>query len=99
MVNTLDMALLSAVKSNDPAAIHTALNNGADLEFRDISYYTPLIWAAREGNAAALQCLIDQHAELDAQNEYGETALIFATTTRHTDCAKILIAASAVVRL
>ena len=47
--------------------------------------------AARNGNAKIVQTLIDEGANLDAKDIYGETALMYAIGYRHTMIAKTLI--------
>jgi uncharacterized protein len=69
--------LHSAVQSGDTAKIKELLTGGMDPNERR-GNRTPLMIAARSANADAVACLIDQGAELEAQDSQGSTALMFA---------------------
>ena len=56
---------------------------------------TALHGAAIYGHNEIIQWLIEQRADIDAQNEDGETALHRAVGQYHADCVASLIAAGA----
>ena len=51
-----------------------------------------LFTAAREGNLPSLAKALQQGANINAQNERGETALIVAVKNDHVEYAKVLVA-------
>ncbi|NQU10637.1 ankyrin repeat domain-containing protein, partial [bacterium] len=56
---------------------------------------TPLARAAAAGQTAELKKLIAGGAELDAANDQGETALMYAIVRGHPDCVRLLVEAGA----
>ena len=54
-----------------------------------------IIEAAENGNLEELKKLIKSGADVNAKNEYGNTALIYAAWNGHTDCLSALIVAGA----
>jgi serine/threonine-protein phosphatase 6 regulatory ankyrin repeat subunit B len=74
----LDAALFAAVYDEDPAAVSQALAEGATPDARREDRQTPLMRAASEGQAAIARLLLDHGADVNAQSETGETALLLA---------------------
>jgi len=56
-----------------------------------------LLAATMAGDAAQVETLVEQGADVDARNERGFTALVAATAYGYTDVARILIEAGATV--
>ena len=50
-----------------------------------------LMFAASSGNLNMVQCLVENGANLDIQNEYGWTALMRATMENHIDIVRYLL--------
>ena len=61
----------------------------------DTNNNTDLMVAAATGNAAAVQTLIANGADVDAKGRIGNTALIYAAQEGHTQIVELLIAAGA----
>lgn len=61
------------------------LENGAELEARDVEGATPLIRAAEFGNLDVARVLLSRGADVDARDKFGRTALISAAC----ECASI----------
>ncbi len=53
--------------------------------------FTPLHWAAREGNARSAQVLLNHHAKIDADSGDGWAPLHHAARAGHLDVVKVLI--------
>lgn len=71
--------LLDAVNTGHVSAVEVLLSLGANLAIRDAQLFTPLHYAAQYRSPSDLvSLLIDNGAEIDAQNEEGETALHLA---------------------
>ncbi|MDX1975016.1 MAG: S8 family serine peptidase [Rickettsiales bacterium] len=66
-----------------------------NLDFRDIEGNTPLIRAARAGNMDMVKFLVENGANINAQNNRWETALISSYNAGKFDVAKYLIAQNA----
>src|SRR5688500_13166304 len=65
-----DLTAFNAAVASDPAAVNKPATGGA----------TPLMFAALYGNAAAVATLIQRGADVNAANDEGATALMWAVT-------------------
>ena len=50
-----------------------------------------LIQAAEKGDTAAVQQLLDKGANIEAQSDYGRTALMYAATNGYPEVVKLLL--------
>lgn len=71
-------AVDSAVDANIASCVSLLKERGALLSARDNDGETPLHWAAREANAAALRALLDAGADASACSDAGENARLIA---------------------
>ena len=85
----------NAIHSRDDADLRDRLDHGADPNERDSLGYTPLIYAARDGNAGAVQVLLRHRAQVNAQDNNGSTALMHAAEDGHREIARLLLNAGA----
>jgi ankyrin repeat protein len=80
----LNKQLWDAAAHRNLYAIEAALHSGADINWQSDTIrqpgYTSLIIAAEKGYEEIVQTLIDAKANLNIQNQYGQTALLLATT-------------------
>jgi hypothetical protein len=67
--------LHSAVMNGHIEIVRLLLQNGAEVNVRNIYGYTPLHWAAIFGHVDILHLLVENGADLEAQNNYGQRAL------------------------
>ncbi|MBM41658.1 MAG: hypothetical protein CL483_07015 [Acidobacteria bacterium] len=100
-------ALMWAVSERHPDVVQLLLDRGADVAAatvthrtgraatRDIVGYTPLLFAARVGDAESLRLLIDFGADPNAASSDGMSALILATVRGYPDVAMQLLDAGA----
>ena len=80
-------------------SVRLLVSRGADLEARDPhTAGTPLVWAALGRGAAALRELLDLGADTEAENRWGESALILAVRTGRADATRHLLISGASVR-
>ncbi len=79
-----DEALLQRAEDGDVRAITALLAEGASLEARDASGFTPLMLAVIHGHAGAVDALVAAGAGVNVQNRAGLTAVMLAAINNHT---------------
>ncbi len=72
--------LYSAIRGNDLRQIKALLDEGASANVEGPDGITPLMVAAETGSLDAMKMLIDRHADVNAKNAYGSTALMWSVT-------------------
>ncbi len=90
--------LHQAARNGNCSVIQHLLDQGADVNARDIKRWTPLHIAATFGHAFFIQELIRLRADiinLDAQDAKGVTALFFAALQNQPACIEVLLQAGA----
>jgi len=88
----LNRALLDAVASCNKDEIRQLLKAGADVDARDAEHdETPIIFAAKFGDAEVVDLLLAAGATIDTRDDHGRTALFFADVGSET-FAKLLAA-------
>ena len=76
----LNRELLNAVVMRDIKKAQSLLEQGADVNARDTDHYeTSLILATRFVEVAMVQILLDAKADVDARDDWGRTALFYAS--------------------
>ena len=73
------------------------LDHGAEVNARDDSGFTALMYASGRARVQTVQALLDNGADLEAQNGNGETALILASSVRHTEMVHLLLDRGALI--
>jgi ankyrin repeat protein len=87
-----DTALLKASQNcNATNVVSFLLENGADVDDRDLIDQTPLIIASQHGCKDIVELLLKADSNIKHKNQQGETALISATQEGHIDVVKILL--------
>ncbi len=71
------------------------LDEGADIEFLDPTWQTPLLRAAANGHVKCVRRLLEAGANKEASTRYGSTALLQAASNDHPDCVRVLLEAGA----
>ncbi|HEY7333801.1 MAG TPA: ankyrin repeat domain-containing protein [Bryobacteraceae bacterium] len=72
--------LYSVVRANDLAGLKGMLDQGASPSAGDDRKITPLMYAAEIGSVDAMRLLLDRGAEVNAQNAFGSTALMWSVS-------------------
>ena len=80
-------------------ATFAAFASTAAAEITDAHGNTALMVAAATGDTTAVEQLIDDGAEVNAQGRIGNTALIYAAQEGHTRVVEILVEAGAAVEM
>ncbi|MGR3302530.1 MAG: ankyrin repeat domain-containing protein [Candidatus Scalindua sp.] len=91
-------ALHEAIKRNSLDIVKILIENGANIETKNINKYTPLQMAAKQGKTDIVEILIEKGADLDAV-EHIDTALTMALEKGNYDIAKLLINKGAEVNI
>jgi uncharacterized protein len=80
---------------NDPSALLHFDKRRAGQSVLSLGHWTPLMYAAREDARAAAAALIEAHADLNATDPDGATALVIAILNGHYELADKLVTAGA----
>ncbi|MBI5248221.1 MAG: ankyrin repeat domain-containing protein [Desulfomonile tiedjei] len=83
--------LCLAAMSCNCAQIGRYLNMGADINTRDKSGQTAMIWAAVKGDGQAAQMLLERGADVNARNFQGDSALMWAALMGHEEVVQVLL--------
>jgi ankyrin repeat protein len=89
--NSLDARLFQAVESGDSAAVQELLQEGANIEAKDV-FGSPLLFCAvMFGRADVVKLLLEKGGNIEAKNNEGDTALSEAAYYAKTDMVKLLL--------
>lgn len=84
-------ALGMAAASGDLKKVQDLLKAGVDINARDsVNGWTPLMQAAMAGKNDIVKFLINNHADLDLQDQQKQTALFMAAKTGNTEAVALL---------
>jgi ankyrin repeat protein len=72
--------LYTVIRAGDPAGLKTLLDRGSDANAKDSREISPLMYAAEVGSAAEMRVLLEHHADVNAQNAFGSTALMWSVS-------------------
>ena len=97
----LNEALQLDIQRGDGPALSNCLDQGGQVEHRDISGLTPLIIAIQQGRQDLVEVLLSHKADVNAPSQNGETPLMIAAagagghTLKAQPLAKLLLARGA----
>lgn len=94
-VGELNDRFFHAVKAADCIEIKKLIQHGADVNARDASAATPLIWAADAGNARVIRLLAGYGADVNARDNQGAGALMWAAYRGNAHAIRELLEAGA----
>jgi ankyrin repeat protein len=89
------LTLQASAQCGDVRGIEWAVARGATIEGRDAGGLTPLLLAARANHRAAVECLLQHGAKVNAGSDIYGTALILAAQNSEIDMVRYLLAAGA----
>ncbi len=90
----LNAELFIAIRSHDSAAVEKVISSGADVHMRNWLNFTPLMWAACQGDQKIVDILLKRGVGLEDNSIYG-TALAEAENCLHEKLALHLISKGA----
>jgi hypothetical protein len=91
--------LFDAAAIGRNAAVLRALDSGYSVDASDVNKWTLLMHAVAKGDLNLTRDLMGRHANVNAQNSNGDTALSLAVWNRRADEAEMLVAGGANVEL
>jgi ankyrin repeat protein len=77
---TSDDKLYTAIRANDLPGLKALLNQGVSANSADRREITPLMYAAEIGSLESMKILIEHGADINAQNAFGSTALMWSVS-------------------
>lgn len=82
-----------AAQHGHVAIVERLLEAGAEInsKFRDPNGWTPLIWAVRSRQKAAVELMLKKGADVDVRDVWGKSALLHATEFGYDDIAQLLL--------
>ena len=85
-----DRALFTAVQVESIQAVEQAIAAGADVNAKDDSNITPLLWAINNSHKEIVELLITKGADVNAKTDGGQTPLDSANREDKTETADLL---------
>ena len=79
-----------AAKTGDLAGVQAELDKGADVNAKNESGVTPLLWAAWKGHKEVAELLIANGADVNAKMSKGWTPLNITIEFEHSEIADLL---------
>ena len=85
-----DVEFWKLCKTGNSTKVAEAIQNGADVNAKDIYGWTALMWVAVRGHTETARVLIQNGADVNARDIHGYTALMTAEEWGHTETANLL---------
>ena len=85
-----DRALFTAVQVKSIQAVEQAIAAGADVNAKDDSNITPLLWAINNSHEEIVELLISKGADVNFKDIAGQTPLDWAESGKFTEIADLL---------
>ena len=86
-----ETALHFAADGGHDEVVSFLLDQGADIQARDIDGDAPLVWAVARGHLSTTNLLLDRGADINAVNFTETSALLFAVRANRLETARLLI--------
>jgi ankyrin repeat protein len=84
--------IFDAIENNDINKVEEFLNNGVNIDIKDVNGYTPLHNAIIKGNIEIVKLLLDKGAHINARdNHFNETPLFIAAKTGKQKIVELLL--------
>jgi ankyrin repeat protein len=92
-MNSIDRELIEATKENNLPEVSRLLGAGADVNAKenDDDDWTSLHWACKEGHSQVFKELLEHGADIDVEDNHGDTPLHLACYCGHVAVVKTLV--------
>ena len=84
-------ALMWAISERHSAVVGVLVEAGADVGARSAGGFTPILFAARQGDIESAQIVLDHGADVDDRGPGGTSALVVAAASGREDVAILLL--------
>ena len=84
-------ALMWALEERHPEAAQVVIEHGADVHAKSKGGFTPLLFAARQGDIASARLLLERGSDVNEPAPGGQNVLLLATDSGHEDFAIFLL--------
>src|SRR5262249_29889634 len=88
--NMTDLKLIEAVKAGNLQAVKELIDCGVDIDQQDEHGWTPLNWAAGNGDASIVKSLIERGADFSKVGRDERTSYLIALAAGHAETAALL---------
>lgn len=93
-IRDIDAALLDAAERGDIDEVKHLINEGADVNAKDVYEKTPLHWAAEKGHKEIVEILLKKGADVNGVESFsGMTSLWLAAQNGHESLVEVLLTA------
>ena len=91
MQTTPESSFIQAVKKENLAEVERFIDEGVDLELKDINGYTPLMHAVKQQNTELVKLLAEYGANVDTSDGLEDTPLVWASSMKNEAIVKVLL--------
>jgi ankyrin repeat protein len=91
MQTTPESSFIQAVKKENLAEVERFIDEGVDLELKDLNGYTPLMHAVRQQNTELVKLLAEYGANVDTSDGLEDTPLVWASSMKNEAIVKVLL--------
>ncbi len=91
MQTTSESSFIQAVKKENLAEVERFIDEGVDLELKDLNGYTPLMHAVKQQNTELVKLLAEYGANVDTSDGLEDTPLVWASSMKNEAIVKVLL--------
>jgi len=91
MQTTSESSFIQAVKKDNLAEVEKFIDEGVDLELKDLNGYTPLMHAVKQQNTELVKLLAEYGANVDTSDGLEDTPLVWASSMKNEAIVKVLL--------
>ena len=91
MQTTPESSFIQAVKKENLAEVERFIDEGVDLELKDLNGYTPLMHAVKQQNTELVKLLAEYGANVDTSDGLEDTPLVWASSMNNEAIVKVLL--------
>jgi ankyrin repeat protein len=91
MQTTPESSFIQALKKENLAEVERFIDEGVDLELKDLNGYTPLMHAVKQQNTELVKLLAEYGANVDTSDGLEDTPLVWASSMKNEAIVKVLL--------